>query len=228
MGKKNKKSKNVSNGTDSALEPASAEVVPKERNVGLSEKSKKIKKEKKDKPSAVTAEMVTEAVGNGELQVTTPKKKKKKSKDKQVPVAASEPVETPEEVVVGNGRQTDEVKHKKKKKNKRESDGGEQPVNVSKKIKKEPKDQKPKVIAADNDVVTSESESEGEGADESTVMDKVNQSVLSQHANEDKDSSDDDDDEDKKDNKADSGKEAKKSKRIQGLYLIKWSNPTQT
>uniref|UniRef100_A0A1Q3EXI5 Putative rna-binding protein 34 n=2 Tax=Culex tarsalis TaxID=7177 RepID=A0A1Q3EXI5_CULTA len=220
MGKKSKKTKAVTNGTNSTLEPATVETVP-EKNVGLLEKSKKIKKKKKDKPVvAATVEQVTEAVGNGELVVTKPKKKKK-NKDKPVPVAEEQPAK-----VVQNG-----AKHKKKKKNKQTKHDGEQPADVpeqkesNKKAKTQSKKKKnkapakPKAIPADNDVVTSESESEAEEvADESTAMDRVNQSVLSQHSSAGKDSSDEEDDGDdsKEDTKSDSAKEAKKSTRIQG------------
>lgn len=213
MGKKMKKSKVASNGADSALEPT-VETVPKE-NVGLSEKSKKIKKKKKDKLSAANLlNQVTEAVENGELAITKPKKNK--NKGKPVPVAEQQPV--------GNGQTDDGSKHKKKKKNKdkRAKNGGDAPADVPEPKKSGKKDKqqlkqretKPKAIAVDNDVVTSESESEvDEEADESTAMDTVNQSVLSQHSSADKDSSDDEDG----DKKSDSTKEvAKKSTRIQG------------
>lgn len=219
MGKKSKKTTVVTNGTDSGLEPSVVDTVSKE-NVGLSEMSKKIKKKKRDKFSVAataTVDQVAEAVANGDIVVGKPKKKKNK-KDK--PVLA---VEVKSEVI----RNGDGAKHKKKNK-KKAKDGEEQPADVpqpkksDKKAKKQAKQKEnkalantPKVIAADNDVVTSESESEAE--EESTAMDKVNQSVLSQHSSVGKDSSDDEDDDSKEAKKSDAAKEStKKTTRIQG------------
>lgn len=179
--KKNKQEKTSQNGIETPMEPS------QDDNVGLSKKSKKIKKREKQLAAAVIPEQVVEDLKNGKIDSTKPKKKKK---DKQVPLADEQPVE-------------DKPEKPKAKKS-------------SKHSKKEKKVSKQKTIAADNDVVTSESESEDEGGDQSTEMDKVNQSILNQHTNPEENSSDEDANPSEDKNSSPVKDAAKKSTRIQG------------
>lgn len=214
MGKKVNKIKTVTSDINSALEPTSVKKVYR-KNVDLSDKSTKIKK-KKDKLAVLsTGKQLTEVIRNSDL-VTKPRKKKNKSAS----VLEEQSVVNSE--AVGNGQTVVDTERKKKKENQRAKHSVEKPADVpelkksTKKQKENNASTKSKAIVADNDVVTSESDSEAEEeADESTTMDKVNLSVLSQHSSEDKDSSDDENGEDvsKKDENSDS---SKKSTRIQG------------
>lgn len=164
MGKKSKQGKNKiqAPGGEKVKNPDKVGAVEATNGVvSLSKKSKKIKKEKKHLLKAAKLSEAVKHTPDASETDKVDKIKKKKNKLKQngnKPNVKTEPQETDHESEPVRTQVSKKQSNKKK----------------HKEIKK------PKMVAADNDVVTSESESEAEKEDDVfKEMDATNQSILS-------------------------------------------------